>query len=727
MRRSRFIVAAALFACAALTVALRPLVLPLQDGRALEFTDRHGLWLGTLLARDSEHAAFVPLNRIAPAFIRAALAAEDARFFEHGAVDPLALARAAAIGLRTRRMPGGASTISMQLARIVAPVEPGIAGKAAEVLEAIRLENGASKAAILEAYCNRAPMGANLYGVEAAAQSYFGIDADQLDLARSALLAGIPNDPRRLDPYLAWSALRARQRHVLARMVASGFISPAEAARAAAEELTLRPRGGGIAAAAHFLFAEAPHVAPDITVARTTIDLPLQRFAAAQVREVVRSLGDHDVHQAAAIVVDNRTARILAYVGSTDYFDDRELGRNDGVQALRQPGSALKPFLYELALERRTIRPTTILLDAPATYALPGGRLYQPGDYSGRFAGPVRVRIALADSLNVPAVRVLERVGVASFLSRLHALGFSHLRQDADFYGLGLGLGGGEVSLYELARAYVTLARGGVPTQLVGLESGSEPDGDGLPGAVSGAEPAWALVTDILADPHARAASFGVRSVLALPFDAAVKTGTSSGFRDTWTVGFTRDYTVAAWVGNFDGRPMRHVSGVTGAGPLWSRIMLHLHEAREPARFSGPTGYVRRPICAETGQRPRSGCRAVVTEWLDRDDLAAYARIPANGHPARAPLIAFPNDGDRFVLVPGGGPQRIVVQVSAVRPERVETAVDGRALRNEAGGFVWPLRLGTHQIVARSGSDIERVQIVVEPPPTHRSGFSLLR
>ena len=713
---------AAALACAASAFVFRPLVPPAQDGRALEFTDRNGLWLGTLLARDATHAAFVPLRRISPAFVGAVLAAEDARFFSHGAVDPLAAARALAEALRSGDVPGGASTISMQLGRILAPVDPGWRGKVEEAIAAQRLENGNSKPAILEAYCNRAPMGANIYGVEAAARTYFGIGADQLDLARAALLAAIPNDPTRLDPYRHWERLRARQRYVLARMAAAGFVRPAEAARAGDEEIALLPRGGGIAAAAHFLFAEAPQVPLQETVARTTIDLSLQRFVQTQVRDVVRGLGDHDVHQAAALVIDNRTRQILAYVGSTDYFDDLALGRNDGVAALRQPGSALKPFLYELALERRAIRPTTILLDEPATYAIPGGKLYQPGDYSGRFAGPVRVRVALADSLNVPAVRVLDRVGVDAFLERLHRLGFTHLRRSADYYGLGLGLGGGEVSLYELVRAYVALARGGDAGDLSGLlAAGGAPEDD-----AAARDPAWALVTDILADAHARAASFGVHSVLALPFDAAVKTGTSSGFRDTWTVGYTREYTVGVWAGNFDGRPMRHVSGVSGAGPLWNRIMLHLHERRDPEPFAPPAGYVRRPICAETGARPTRGCRAVVSEWLDPDDLAGYARPLRSPRAAPAPLIAFPSDGDRFVLVPGGGPQRIVVQVAAQRPERVRATLDGAPLRNEGGAFVWPLRLGAHEIVARDGGRSVRVEIVVDPPPARRTGFTVL-
>ena len=237
----------------------------------------------------------------------------------------------------------------------------------------------------------------------------------------------------------------------------------------------------------------------------------------------------------------------------------------------------------------------------PASYAIPGGKLYQPADYSGRFSGPVRVRYALANSLNAPAVQVLSRLGVGAFLDRLHALGFAHLTRPASYYGLGLTLGSGEVSLWELVQAYAD--DGARRHRRAAASRGSQRDAARSVGDSSD----WELVTDMLADPHARAKSFGVGSVLQMPFPAAVKTGTSSDFRDTWTVGFTRDYTVGVWVGNFDGSAMRGVSGVTGAGPLWNRIMLHLYERRdEPPPFAPPRGFVRAPICATTGHAPRT-------------------------------------------------------------------------------------------------------------------------
>ena len=373
-------------------------------------------------------------------------------------------------------------------------------------------------------------------------------------------------------------------------MVKDGYIRRAESDGAYTEKTSLSPRQQGIIAASHFLFWQASQLPKNHpSQIRTTIDRPLQQFIEAQVRQVVHNLAVNNAHHAAALVVDNHSGEVLAYVGSPDYFSLSDMGRNDGVQALRQPGSTLKPFLYQLALEKGIIRPNTVIADVPTHYAIDGAKLYSPKDYSD-FQGAVRVRVALANSLNIPAVKVLEKVGIPAFLNRLHQLGFNQLKHPPGYYGLGLTLGSGEVSLWELTRAYVTMARHGQAIPLVTTFANAAPP------EVSAASPTWGLVTDILSDSYARALAFGVDSVLSLPLPAAVKTGTSSDFRDTWTVGFTTDYTVATWVGNFNGEPMKKVSGVMGAAPLWNRIMLHLHENKEPGAFAPPVGLVKQNV-----------------------------------------------------------------------------------------------------------------------------------
>jgi penicillin-binding protein 1C len=691
---------------------------------AVTFTDRDGIALGTILGASSAHEVSVPLAAVSPAFLQAIVAVEDARFWHHGAVDFPALLRAAREYAIFGQARSGGSTIQMQLARLLFPSPSTVRGKLAQIWSAERIEIGSSKPQILAAYVNRVPMGGDVYGVEAAARTYFGEPARDLDLAQASLLAAIPNDPARLAPGGDWPALRMRQRYVLDRMVALREIAPAVATTAFAETLNVRRHDDGIADAAHALFwlrRTQPNAAGRV---RTTLDRALQRFVQAQTEDVVAALSRYHVTDAAAVVADNQTGAVLAYVGSPDYFSDAALGQNDGVQALRQPGSSLKPFTYELALERGTIRSTTILPDVPAAYAIPGGRLYQPADYSGRFSGPVRVRYALANSLNVPAVRVLSELGVSDLLQRLHELGFAHLNRSASYYGLGLTLGSGEVSLWELVQAYAAMARGGdfEPLHLTGAPQPAGPQ--------IGSEPDWTLITDMLADPHARAHAFGVHSVLEMPFPAAVKTGTSSDFHDTWTVGFTRDYTVGVWVGNFDGSPMRGVSGVTGAGPLWNRIMLHLYERNaDPPPFASPAGFVRVAICATTGQlasRPSAQCPAVVQEWVRPADVASLRVRGAVAHLR----ILFPHDGDTFVLDPTRDALAQREQQLAPRAGgthgAVRWSVEGTPLAlDAAGNSFWPLRLGTWRIEAGDGAQRDAVVIHVVARSQVDGGFTL--
>ncbi|HXW50884.1 MAG TPA: penicillin-binding protein 1C [Candidatus Acidoferrales bacterium] len=739
--------------CLALSVRLIPYVAPIRESdvaqhqQAVEFTDRNGLPLGTLLTRDQEHTVAVPLDAVAPDFVHAIIAAEDRRFERHGPVDYLAMARALVQDVRHHYAVSGASTITMQLARMVRPSQSTLAGKIEQVWTAWRIAAGMSRPQILSAYVNRIPMGSNIYGVEAAARTYLGLPASQLDLAQASLLAAIPNDPPGLYPYEHWAVLKQRQRYVLDRMVKDGYIGASQAARAVAEQIPLQPRGEGIVAAPHFLFFLAAQLPEGSARVRTTIDRDLQLFVETQVRQVIGDLASRNVHHAAVLVIDNHTRQVLAYVGSPDYFSEANLGRNDGVQALRQPGSALKPFLYELALETQAIQPNTILADVPAHYAIPGDLLYSPEDYSGAYQGPVRVRIALADSLNIPAVRVLSAVGVPQFLDRLHELGFSHLDRSPDYYGLGLTLGGGEVSLWELTRAYVTLAHQGVAGDLVTVLPPSNEAADASTQRVGDAT-AWELVTDILADAHARAKAFGVNSVLDMPFPAAVKTGTSSDFRDTWTVGFTTDYTVGVWVGNFNGDPMQHVSGVTGAAPLWNRILLHLHENGDPEAFAPPFGLRLEPICATTGLRPTPACKAVVFEYLYPQDMQAYRAalrvaelspeydswVAAQGRLESQRLrILFPHQGDLFVLREhepafASAAQALQFHVGSRTGQHVRLWLNGRPLQTDGVTAWWPLRVGTWTLAAAAGTERDRVTftVVADSTPALRRGFSLV-
>ena len=715
-----------------------------QDRSAIEFSDRNGLPLGTILTRDQEHTVAVPLNRVSSHFVRAIIAAEDSRFYQHGAMDVRAIARSLLEAAQAKHVVSGASTITMQLARMLEPAPRTLPHKVREIWLSWRIFAGMNRYEILESYINRLPMSGNIYGVEAASRTYFGISAADLNLAQASLLAAIPNDPNNLNPYYRWQSLKKRQTYVLDRMVKDKYITRSQAERALTEEILLVPVKQGIIAAPHFLFwlsNQLPKQHPSHI--RTTIDRSLQQFVEAQVQQVVNTLSPHNVHNAAAIVINNHTGDISAYVGSPDYFNQTEIGRNDGVQALRQPGSTLKPFLYELALEKRAIRANTILADVPTYYAIPGAKLYSPTNYNARtFSGPVRVRIALANSLNIPAVRVLEKVGVPSFLNRLHELGFEHLTQPPEYYGLGLVLGSGEVSLFELARAYVTLARQGQLTPILTALKNA----DTIPNFQPIIErKTSALIINMLSDTRARAQEFGVDSVLALPFPTAVKTGTSSDFRDTWTVGFTTDYTVATWVGNFNGERMKKVSGVMGAAPLWNHIMLHLHEHQEPAAFPTLKGLVQRPICAISGWRPNPDCPSVVQEYFYPEDISKYETESGslklseeyNGWLTKQSnsslsnsnfKIIFPQNDDYF-LIHQNEISRLEFKVSGVNTTLIEWWLNGKKLATQSSNSLfWHLKPGEWNLQAKSGEmvDTVRFNVQVANNKSVRSGFSFV-
>jgi penicillin-binding protein 1C len=775
----------------------------LQKDRAFEFSDRNGLPLGTILTKDREHTAVVPLESVSPHFIHAIIAAEDKGFYHHGALDLKAIARSFWQVYQHRRLVSGASTITMQLARMLEPAPRTITAKVQEIWLSWRLTAGMNKDQILEAYFNRLPMGSNIYGVEAASRIYFGIPASELNLAQASILAAIPNNPNYLNPYYYWQNLKNRQKYVLDRLVKDGYISQAQSQKAIEEKIALRSRQQGIISAPHFLFwltkqqgkgdreqgtgntsTSSVHRREQGTEnreqgnllnkyeadrIRTTIDRPLQQFVETQVKQVVQNLKSQNVHHSAALVIDNHTGEVLAYVGSPDYFAGDTLSNNDGVQALRQPGSTLKPFLYQLALEKRFIRPNTILADVPTHYGLPGGKLYSPTDYNESYAGAVLPRIALANSLNIPAIRTLEKVGVSTFLDRLQQLGFEHLNKSPEYYGLGLTLGSGEVSLWELARAYVTLARQGSSIPLVTTLSGGKAEGrrsreaEGLrrKGAEGqrgrGAEEkiqsdfsvlspdTWSIVTDILSDRYARARSFGVDSVLNLPFPTAVKTGTSSNFRDTWTVGFSSDYTVATWVGNFQGQPMQKVSGVMGAAPLWARIMLHLHEHREAKSLPTPDRYLKRPVCAVSGLKPSPTCSAVVGEYFAPEDLPEYEKVTSSSlsreydrwlvkQPQTRSYsgefkIISPNLGDRFLLYPHSDRQKLEFKVTTTADTPIEWWLNGQKIATQkTNSLYWKLTPGNWTLEVRKGNQSDRVNFQVDFASVRSAprGFSVI-
>ncbi len=597
--------------------------IPTGGGRSLAVRvyDRDHHLLREVRADDDERADRRPLSELGPLLPRAVIAAEDRRFYSHFGVDPIAMARAFGSSLVARRVVSGASTLTQQLARNVLGAKRDLASKLQVMALAVRIEASLSKEEILEEYLNRIEFGPQIRGAEAAARYYFDKPAKELSLAEAATLAGIPRGPSLYDPRRGTARVKKRRDRVLDRMASAGLASADEVLRAKNEPIVLAPRfsTGG---APHFVRAVvsgnvdpcAPpsKIPDDVVEVTTTLDVSLEKEITELSRATVREHDKEHVTAASVVVLDNLTGDILAYVGAPDITDAAHLGQNDGVRALRQPGSSLKPFVYELGMETLGMSPATLLPDLELTFAAADGD-YRPKNYDERFHGPVLLREALGNSFNVPAVWTTERIGVAPVVDRLRELGFCSVDQPASHYGLGVALGDAEVHLLALANAYATLARGGLALPVRSVLSSRRWDGSVVaaeaptPRRVLDAR-AVSLVTDVLADKTARLASFGEDSVLELPFAVAAKTGTSKGYRDNITVGFTPEVTVAVWVGNFDGSPMKGVSGITGAGPLFRSAMLAAAKSHAPTPFVLPEGIDTVEICPLSGKRRGVDC-----------------------------------------------------------------------------------------------------------------------
>lgn len=725
---------------------------------SLTVLDRFGQPLRISRAGGDADQRWVPLSKVDPDLLRAFIALEDHRFTAHSGVDPRAILRATRANWRANRVVSGASTITMQLARLVRPLPRSWAGKMRQALWALRLEAHLTKQQILEQYLNRVPLGQGTAGVAAAADLYFDATPRQLSLGQAVLLASLATAPSRDNPMVDRPRAARRRAEALGRLRARSVITEADSARAAAEPVvSARPPTFD---APHFTTrvleeagsaAEAAEAAGATGAAeiRTTLDLALQTEIESEVRHTVTTLADRGGHDAAVVVLDNRSGEVLAWVGSPDFWSDAA-GQVDMVTSARQPGSALKPFLYGLAFDHGET-PASVLPDVARSYVTPSGA-YAPRNYDRRFHGPVRAREALASSHNVPAVELTHRLGVGALLETLHRAGFASLAGPADHYGLGLALGNGDVTLIELANGYRALANGGVWSPWISrIEGLAVPPY--RPAAVV-SPVAAALVLDVLADPVARMPGFGPETPFAFPFPAAVKTGTSRNFTDNWAVAVTGRFTAAVWVGDAAGRPMERVSGVSGAGPLLQRVVLRTAERYAPGVLPTPAeaGARRVRICALSGGLATDRCPGmpewvpatarlapctwhqpeatvlpeVYAEWVaeqDRvrsgDGLATLegerpAALFTAVDDSRAIRIVSPLDGDRYSVPAGTDPRYATVALRVVTRERVRHVrwfVDGRLVRAER----WRLVPGEHRVraVAADGTSDE-VRIVVE-------------
>lgn len=726
--------------------------------------DRDGVLLREVSVGRGAAESPVRLSELSPWVVPAMIAAEDARFYRHPGVDPLSVGRAIGQLALERRVVSGASTLTQQLARTLVPRPKSALGKLREMALALRIEASLSKDRILEEYLSRVEFGPNLTGIEAASRHYFGKPAKALDLAEAAALVSLPRGPALYDPRKRPQLLERRRLRVLSRLEGLGLASHADVARA---ELTpmrfgARPHALG---AEHLSFTLAARYAADgqerTRSLRTTLSARLQHEAERIAEVTLPKLTEHDGDAISMLVLDNESGDVLAYVGSPSYFDQGRQGANDGVVARRQPGSALKPFVYAAAIEQLGYGPATLLPDLPRDYLLAGGT-FAPKNYDQRYRGPVLLRQALGSSLNMPALEVASRLGPPRLLQTLRQFGFESLERDAEHYGVGLALGDGEVTLLELVTAYSALARGGelLPSRVVLSRSVAGRDEQRF------AEPTGrrvlradvaALISDMLSDDGARAAGFGRDSALVLPFAVAAKTGTSKGYRDNWAVGYTREVTVGVWVGNFDGSPLRNASGITAAGPAFHDLMLAAMRGRAPEPLWSDASLATVEVCSVSGALPTEACEHRRHERFvrghephDRCELHVLAHVDAQGReqaarcggaervlerypleyrawaeragrpmtgrnvsptcPPEAELVAarvtFPREGQSFALDPDGPSRQEIVLSATSTAERLRFVIDGVPSAELRAPFrrPWALSPGAHRVEVQSSS-----------------------
>jgi len=703
----------------------------------LTLLDCRGREIAELASSEARTQFPVALEQMGPWLPRVTMALEDRRFYEHRGVDWRATVAACARNLRSRRIVSGASTITQQLVKLARSRDRrSWSGKLYEAIVAWKLERRWSKQRILSEYLNRSSYGNRRLGPEAAARTYFGKAARDLTLSEAIFLAGLPQAPTRFNPWRHPEEANRKYVRSLRRLADLGVITRDQQSLLVEPPKILRNEPPRFAP--HFVDAVTAQNPGLCGTVRTTLDLDLQSTVERLVRSHLSALNRHDITQAAVVVIENATGAIRAMVGSENY----SVSQINGATLPRSCGSTLKPFVYLEAIDKQLFTAASLLPDTPDAIRNEYAD-YDPQNYNHRYFGPVRLREALGCSLNVPAVFVLSQLGARPTFYQLQKWGFN-FPQGLDSYGAGFVLGNAETRLVDLAAAYAGLARGGTAMRAKFLTSEHRP----LTRIAS--KDATTIVTDILCDNDAREKSFGRRSPLAFEQRIAAKTGTSSGFRDTWTVGFDKEHTIAVWAGNFDGRPMRDTFAIRAATPLWAAIMQELlrrdHPLDPPVEdqnfaTSNPSSgaLVRQEICKTTGLRPSSFSTTTTSELFlagtePRNDSAnyfasdgklilpdAYARWCASrdntfgAHVLADFRITSPPSNAHYQIDPVLPASQQMVELTAACGSDVEWFVNGaRVVPAHDGRFFWQLAAGEWDVRAVSRGKLAQQTITVE-------------
>lgn len=636
--------------------------------KTVQLFDRKGRLLWELYDPNGGLRTPVRLDEVSQHVIDATLAAEDPTFFTNAGVDVRAILRAGLMNLVRGDVVSGASTITQQVVRNVMlgdeKYDRSVLRKLKEALLAYRVTEQYSKEQILEAYLNEIYYGHQAYGVEAAAQVYFNKHARDLTLPEAALIAGLPQAPSDYDPLVNLPAARARQGYVLDQMVKYGFISEAEAEQARRTPLALHPREVELRAPHFVMYVRSvleERYGPAVLYQQglrvyTSLDLELQEALHQVMLNNVENLQVRDASNAALAAVDPKTGQILAMHGSMDYWNAEIDGQVNVLTSERQPGSSIKPVIYATAFTV-DYSPATVVQDAPVSYRTESGQVWSPLNFDRRFHGPVTIRTALGNSLNVPAVKTLEHIGIPRAVEQARKMGITTWGSDK-VLGLSLTLGGAEIKALDLIQAYTVFANNGMKIPLTPIVRVVDAKGNVLedhthPTGEEVLDPRAAYqITSILSDDAARLITYGYPSRLALDRPAAAKTGTTDNYRDTWTMGYTPNLVIGVWVGNSDGRPMREVQSSMSAGKIWREAMETAFQVLKlpVEEFQRPPGLADRPVCEPVaGNRPAGHQCWNDLYWEERVDREWRPPVrptppqpPAPAQPAQQPPPAAP-------------------------------------------------------------------------------------
>lgn len=588
-----------------------------------QIMDRNGKMLYEIYT--DKNRTSVVLADVTDKMIKATLAIEDNNFYKHAGFDIKGIIRGLYRTIFQKRLQGG-STITQQLVKnaLLSP-ERTWKRKIKEALLTVITEIMYSKDKILEMYFNQTPYGGIMWGVESAAMGIFDKNVKDLSLAEAALIAGLPGSPTRYSPFAHPDAAKSRQEMVLKRMEELKYISKDDYEKAINEKLNYKLNRNSINAP-HFVFYVREQLIEKYGIQKvtegglrvwTSLDLELQNYAEGEVAKEIEKLKKQKVGNGAALITESKSGQILAMVGSKDYFDNEIDGKYNVTTALRQPGSSIKPLNYALGIESGKVTAASIFNDGATCFKAGNQRPYCPTNYGYNYFGIQNLRNSLGNSLNIPAVKMLKLNGVEAFVASAFAMGISTFKNSSD-YGLSLTLGGGDVYMTDMAVAFGVFSNMGIKQNLVSILKVVDKKGEILeeynyiPGdRVLSPETSY-IMADILSDNGARSMVFGRGSMLNIKGhpEVAVKTGTTNDMRDNWTIGFTPENVIAVWVGNNDNSKMGYlVSGMTGAAPIWNRIMTKLLENKAIKNYTKPNGVITMNVCNLTGQlAPEGGC-----------------------------------------------------------------------------------------------------------------------